>query len=93
MKIESSKDIDNIKRRILRTLVNKQMWNGKHTEHIVNCLPRHIRGEKIVKQAIDELVKCGWLLPAKKTKETHYSLDAHFKKEIAAFLQLSKKRI
>ena len=77
-----------IKSRIIRKLVRWQKWGGAHTENILNRLPTHLRGSKIVKEVLKELEKNEWLLPAKKTGEIHYSLNS---KKIDEILQFYEK--
>ncbi|MFH0875335.1 MAG: hypothetical protein V1859_05330 [archaeon] len=76
-----------IKAWIIRKLVMWRKWGGSHTENILNGLPKHLRGEKITHKAIDELVKDGWLIPAKKTGEIHYSLNSEKTDEIMQFYE------
>jgi hypothetical protein len=76
-----------IKARIIRKLVQWRKWGGSHTENILKGLPRHIRGEKVTKEAIEELVKDRWLIPAMKTGEVHYSLNPEKADEILQFYE------
>lgn len=76
-----------IKIRIIRKLVNWQKWGGAHTENILKGLPRHLRGEKITKEALKELIKAEWILYAKKTGEVHYFLNVRKKDEIQQFYE------
>lgn len=46
-----------IKLSIIRKLILWRKWNNSHTENILNGLPKHIRGLKITKDAIEELIK------------------------------------
>lgn len=65
------------------------MWRkfgASHTENIRKGLPKHLRGAKITDEAIDELLKLGWLVKVKKTGEDHYFLNPH-KKEIKEFYE------
>ncbi len=77
-----------IKIRIIRKLVRWRKWGGSHTENILGGLPSHIRGEKVTKEALKELLKEGWLLPAKKTGEIHYSLNSEKTEEIMKFYEM-----
>jgi len=61
-----------MKARIIRKLVQWKKWGGAHTENILKGLPSHLRGEKVTKQALKELIRAQWVLPAKKTNEIHY---------------------
>lgn len=74
-----------IKARIIRKLVQWKKWGGAHTENILKGLPTHLRGEKITKQALKELIKDEWLILAKKTNEIHYSLNSRKTAEILKF--------
>ena len=84
--------IADVKARIIRKLVNWRKWGESHTENILNGLPRQLRGEKITKEAIEQLVKAGWLLHAKKTGEIHYSLNPERTDEILQFYEKYCKR-
>ena len=74
-----------IKAHIIRKLVLWRKWGGSHTENIVGGFPTHLRGDKLTKTAIKELVQQEWLLPAKKTNEIHYSLNPRKSNEIPNF--------
>lgn len=76
-----------IKARIIRKLVRWQRWGNVHTENIFKGLPTHLRGNKIVKEALKEMVKDEWLLAAKKTGEIHYSLNPKKASEILQFYE------
>lgn len=76
-----------IKARIIRKLVRWQKWGGSHTENILKGLPSHLRGDKIVKEVLKELEKNEWLIPTKKTGETHYSLNQKKANEILQFYE------
>jgi len=84
--------VEDIKARIIRRLVQWRKWGGSHTENILGGLPAHLRGDKITKQAIKELEKDGWILPAKKTGEIHYSLNPEKTAEILQFYEKHCKR-
>ncbi len=77
--------VHEIKIRIIRKLVKWQKWGGSHTENILNGLPKHLRGEKITKDALTELIKSRWLIPVIKTGEIHYSLNSEKVNEILHF--------
>ena len=79
--------ITEIKARIIRKLVQWRKWGGSHTENILKGLPSHLRGDKTTKQALKELEKDKWLLPAKKTGEIHYSLNPEKTDEILRFYE------
>ena len=76
-----------IKARIVRKLVRWNKWGGAHTENILNGLPRHLRGDKLVKEALKELEKDGWLVSVKKTGEIHYHLNSKKANEILQFYE------
>ena len=79
--------VTEIKARIIRKLVQWRKWGASHTENILKGLPAHLRGDKLTKTALEELVKDGWLLPAKKTGEIHYSLNPEKTDEILQFYE------
>jgi len=81
-----------IKARIIRKLVQWKKWGGAHTENILKGLPSHLRGEKITKNAVKELISEQWLIPAKKTGEIHYSLNPRKVGEILQFYEKYCKR-
>jgi len=80
-----------IKARIIRKLVRWQKWGGAHTENILNGLPKHLIGERIVKDSLKELVKDEWLIPVKKTVEMHYFLNSKKANEILQFYEKYRK--
>jgi len=82
---------EDMKRRIITKLVKWRKWGGSHTENILNGLPSHLKGAKITKKALKELIQDQWILPAKKTGETHYSLNPRKTEEILQFYEKAKK--
>ena len=76
-----------IKARIIRRLVKWKKWGGAHTENILGGLPSHLRGDKLTKQALKELEKDEWILPAMKTHEVHYSLNPRKVEDILKFYE------
>jgi len=78
---------EEIKKRIIIRLVRWKKWGGSHTENIIGGLPSHLKGAKATKQALKELEKDKWLLPAKKTGEIHYSLNQQKTDEILTFYE------
>ncbi len=76
-----------IKARIIRKLVRWQRWGDVHTENILKGLPKHLVGDKVVRETLKELVKDEWLIPAKKTGEIHYSLNPKKASEILQFYE------
>ena len=79
--------VNDIKARIIRKLVKWQKWGGAHAENVLKGLPSYLKGDKLVKEILKELVKDEWLLPAKKTGETHYSLNSKKANEILQFYE------
>ncbi len=78
---------EDIKKRIIIKLVRWRKWGGSHTENIIKGLPSHLKGAKITKQALKELEKALWIIPAKKTGEIHYSLNPEKIDEILRFCE------
>lgn len=76
-----------IKKQIIKKLVLWNKWGASHTENILKGLPVHLRGGKITKNVLKELVRDGWLLPVKKTGEIHYSLNSEKANEILQFYE------
>ncbi|MAG16331.1 hypothetical protein CMO88_04685 [Candidatus Woesearchaeota archaeon] len=76
-----------VKTRIISKLVQWRKWGGSHTQHILEGLPSHLKGEKTTKKAIKDLERREWLLSAKKTKEKHYFLNPRKAKEILEFYE------
>nr|MBI4156479.1 hypothetical protein [Candidatus Woesearchaeota archaeon] len=81
-----------IQEKILRKLMSMKpaKWGASHTEekNLVKSFPKHLRGEKVMIKAIDELYQLGFLLKMKKTSEWHVSLNPEKKEEIYRFLGL-----
>lgn len=77
-------EIRAIQKKIIRMLKNKRKYGGAHTEtiHLKKCVPRHLRGEKIVDEAIKELFSKRILINKKSTGEEHCSLNTEKLKEI-----------
>ena len=82
-----------IKARIIRKLVRWQKWGGVHTENILKGLPKHLIGDKMVKDVLKDLLKDEWLLPTKKTGEIHYYLNSRKAAEIWQFYEKYCKSI
>ncbi|HHE36406.1 MAG TPA: hypothetical protein ENL16_01160 [Candidatus Woesearchaeota archaeon] len=80
-----------IQQTILDTLkkAHPPKWGASHTEekNLFKRFPKHIRGTKQVKKALEELYKLGFINKYKKTGEIHVSLNIRKKKEIEAFLE------
>jgi len=77
-------EMRNIQKKMIRMLKNKKKYKGAHTEtiHLRNCVPTHLRGQKIVDEAILDLFKRGILINKKSTGQKHCSLDNTKLKEI-----------
>ena len=56
-------EMRNIQKKMIRMLKNKKKYGGGHNEtmHLKNCVPKHLRGEKIVDEAIKDLFRRGVL--------------------------------
>ncbi|MBW2976851.1 hypothetical protein KY347_05385 [Candidatus Woesearchaeota archaeon] len=80
----SKEDIIFIQKKMIRMLKNKRKFGGAHTEtvHLRNCVPKHLRGEKIVDTAIKDLFDEGILINKQSTGEKHCSLNNAKLKEI-----------
>jgi len=78
------KEMQIIQKKMIRMLKNKRKYKGAHTEtkHLRNCVPKHLRGSKIVNEAISDLFKKGILINKKSTGQDHCSLDNSKLKEI-----------
>lgn len=78
-------EMRNIQKKMIRMLKNKGKFGGAHTEvkHLRNCVPKHLRGTKIVDEAISDLFKSGILMNKKSTGQLHCSLDSSKLKEIS----------
>ena len=78
------KEILSIQKKMIRMLKNKRKFGGAHTEsiHLKNCVPKHLRGEKIVEIAIKDLFAKGILINKQSTGEKHCSLNSAKLKEI-----------
>lgn len=78
------KELIDIQKKVIRMLKNKKKYGGAHTEtiHLRNCVPKHLRGEKIVDLAIKDLFDRGILINKQSTGEEHCSLNVAKLKEI-----------
>jgi len=85
-------DKKSIQEKILRKLMamNPPKWGNSHTEedNLLKGLPKHLRGTKIVQNAIYELYTMEFLTKLKKTGEWHVSLNPRKKEGIYRFLGL-----
>ena len=77
-----------IMKRFLRKLLNLNIWGGRHTEltNLLKCLPKHLRGTKEAKNALQELASLEFILMKLSTGEKHLSLNSHKQKEIYDFV-------
>jgi len=77
-------EIRAIQKKIIRMLKNKRKYGAAHTEtiHLRNCVPKHLRGEKIVDVAIKELFSRVILINKKSTGENHCSLNTEKLREM-----------
>ena len=73
-----------IQKKMIRMLKNKRKFGGAHTEtiHLRNCVPKHLRGSKIVDIAVKGLFDKEILINKQSTGEKHCSLNAAKLKEI-----------
>ncbi|MBI2671618.1 hypothetical protein HYX16_01660 [Candidatus Woesearchaeota archaeon] len=76
---------EEIKARIINKLVRWKKWGASHTENIIKGLPSHLKGEKITKQVLKQLIRDEWIIPAIKTGEIHYSLNPRKADKILGF--------
>lgn len=74
-----------IKKKIIKRLVRRNKWGGSHTEKILGGLSAHLKGSKIVKEAVKELISAELIIPKMKTGEIHYSLNPRKMGEILKF--------
>ena len=78
------KEVLDIQKKMMRMLKNKKKYGGAHTEtiHLRNCVPKHLRGEKIVDFAIKDLFEREILINKQSTGEKHCSLNTAKLKKI-----------
>lgn len=85
-------DIKVVKRIILDSLITPPRWGGKHTDvrNLKKGFPSNISstkvGQKLIDNAIKELINDGWILAKKSTGELHVSLNPRMKKEMMEFV-------
>ena len=85
----SKDDIENIKLHIVKKLFDQRCWMHKHfnINNLQQGLPPHKRDSRIIKKAVDSLIKNKWLL----SKPTHYGLELSLnidkKKEIEGYIE------
>ena len=80
----SKEEIIIVQKKMIRMLKNKRKFGGAHTEtiHLRNCVPKHLRGEKIIDIAIKDLFDKEILINKQSTGEKHCSLNNAKLKEI-----------
>jgi len=80
----SKDEIISIQKKMIRMLKNKKKFGGSHTEtiHLRNCVPKHLRGTKIIDMAIKDLFNMEILINKQSTGEKHCSLNNAKLKEI-----------
>jgi len=78
-----------VMKRFLRKLINLNIWGGRHTEliNLKKAIPKHLRGEKVTEEAIEELVRLGFLTTKQSTGEIHVSLNSSKQQEIYDFVK------
>ena len=78
------KELIIVQKKIIRMLKNKKKFGGAHTEtiNLKNCVPKHLRGEKIIDIAIKDLFDKEILINKQSTGEKHCSLNNTKLKEI-----------
>lgn len=78
-----------IMKRFLRKLINLDIWSGRHTEltNLKKAIPKHLRGDKITKEGIKELVDMEFINIKKSTGEIHISLNSSKQQEIYEFVK------
>ena len=87
-------EVESIKRFILRKLINLSKIGGAHISvfNLSKGLPNNIisnkKGQKAIKQAINELINEQFLLSKPSTDEQHISINPRKMKEIEEFLNL-----
>jgi len=81
-----------IMKRLLRKLINLNMWLHKHTEetNLLKSIPKHLRGEKVTRDAVKDLIRLRFILYKISTGEKHVSLNPLKKSEIYNFLKNRK---
>ncbi len=85
----SKRDVEKIKLHILKKLFDQKCWVNKHfnINNIPQGLPSHARDSRIIKKAVDDLIKIKWL----SSKPTHYGLELSLnideKKEIEDYIE------
>ena len=83
--------VEKIKLHILKKLFDQRCWMHKHfnINNVPKGLPPHASDSRIIKKAIDDLIKDKWIL----SKPTHYglelSLNIEKKREIEEYIDRS----
>ena len=91
------KEIDTLKKLILKKLIRANVWGGKHIlfDFVVKGMPEHYRnthkGQKSIEKALKELTNIEWIIILlKKTGKgtgDHVSLNPRKVSEIKQFLE------
>ena len=77
-----------IKKAIINRLVRNRNFGESYTHNIRNTLPKHLRGEEVTDEAIEEMLKDKWLIiPKHKGGEPMFSLNPAKVKEIMQFYE------
>ena len=85
-------DAISIKKAIINRLVRNRNFGEAYTHNIRNTLPKHLRGEKVTDDAIEELIKEELLIvPKYKGGEPMFSLNPKKVKEIMEFYEANSK--
>ena len=73
-----------IQKKIIRMLKNKRKFGGAHTDvvQLRNCVPKHLRGEKVTEEAITDLFWKGILMNKISIGTRHCSLNPAKLKEM-----------
>lgn len=87
-------DVELVKRSVLKKLFHFKKIGGSHTAifnlwgGLPDNLTRNKKGQKIIKEAIDELIKSEFLLSKPSTGEIHVSINPRKIKEVKELLGL-----
>ena len=77
-----------VKKVLINRLVRQRHWGEAYTHNVRRFLPKHLRGEKVTDEAIEEMLKEGWLIiPKHKGGEPMFSLNSKKVKEIMEFYE------
>ena len=77
-----------VKKVLINRLVRQRHWGEAYTHNVRRFLPKHLRGEKVTDEAIEEMLKEGWpIIPKHKGGEPRFSLNSKKVKEIMEFYE------